>query len=298
MTLYQIEYLMAVVESGSISKAAEDLCISRPAVSKALRELEYEYGIQLFVRAPSGVTLTEAGSKFYAKCCEIQRNLHHLRVEMNVFRETAKQEKIKRLKIGLSPANGFAIFPDFCKSLAIKFPAIVLDPKEIPHNKLILMLEDGSIDMSLSLATASDADRFQSIKLMEMELFFCCNAHHRLAKKSVVNIHDIKDEPLVQLEGDYYKGMDSKYVNMFNEIGGFPNIIFHTTQASMARSMVSRGLCCSVQFSDVMEGNPDIIMLPFERPIKYHVCILWNDQIKHSIEFYKVIEYLNSREKQ
>ena len=47
MKMYQIEYLLATVESGSISRAAEDLMVSRPSVSRALRELEEEFGVEI-----------------------------------------------------------------------------------------------------------------------------------------------------------------------------------------------------------------------------------------------------------
>lgn len=72
MKLYQVEYLMATVESGSISKAADELIVSRPAVSRAIKDLEDEFGVQLLQRTTAGIALTEAGKVFYDKCRQLQ----------------------------------------------------------------------------------------------------------------------------------------------------------------------------------------------------------------------------------
>ena len=61
MKLYQVEYLLEVCAQGSFSKAADALLISRPAISRAMKDLEDEYGVTLFQRTTTGVVPTEAG---------------------------------------------------------------------------------------------------------------------------------------------------------------------------------------------------------------------------------------------
>lgn len=64
MTLQQLKYFIEVVNSTSISKAAERLFIAQPSLSAAMRELERELAIELFTRAPKGITLTQDGAEF------------------------------------------------------------------------------------------------------------------------------------------------------------------------------------------------------------------------------------------
>ncbi|MDR1940048.1 MAG: LysR family transcriptional regulator [Clostridiales bacterium] len=64
MTLQKLRYIVAIVESGSVSAAAERLFISQPSLSAALREVEDEIGIELFSRTNKGITLSPAGSEF------------------------------------------------------------------------------------------------------------------------------------------------------------------------------------------------------------------------------------------
>ena len=64
MTLNQLNYVIAIAEQGSINKAAQQLYISQPSLTSAVRELEKELGIVLFHRSGKGVTLTNDGAEF------------------------------------------------------------------------------------------------------------------------------------------------------------------------------------------------------------------------------------------
>jgi DNA-binding transcriptional LysR family regulator len=64
MSLAQIEYFVSVAEKGHVGRAARDLRIAQPAVSRQIRRLEDELGAPLFVRTPRGMRLSEAGTVF------------------------------------------------------------------------------------------------------------------------------------------------------------------------------------------------------------------------------------------
>ena len=64
MTLQQLKYIIEIVNSGSINEAAKKLYITQPSLSSAVKELESEMGIELFLRTPKGITLTSDGAEF------------------------------------------------------------------------------------------------------------------------------------------------------------------------------------------------------------------------------------------
>lgn len=64
MSLAQIEYFIAVAEQGHVGRAARNLRVAQPAVSRQIRRLEDELDAALFVRTPRGMTLSEAGTVF------------------------------------------------------------------------------------------------------------------------------------------------------------------------------------------------------------------------------------------
>ncbi len=64
VSLSQIEYFVAVAEQGHVGRAATNLRIAQPAVSRQIRRLEEELGTPLFARTPRGMQLSEAGARF------------------------------------------------------------------------------------------------------------------------------------------------------------------------------------------------------------------------------------------
>ena len=69
MRLAQLEYFIKIAECGSITKAAQELFMSQPSLTKSIGNLEHEYNIQLLARTPKGIQLTPQGREFleYAK---------------------------------------------------------------------------------------------------------------------------------------------------------------------------------------------------------------------------------------
>ena len=72
MRLEQINYFVQIVKCGSISRAAEVLFMSQPALSSTMRDFENELGVQLLVRSSKGVSPTEAGERIYQEALQIQ----------------------------------------------------------------------------------------------------------------------------------------------------------------------------------------------------------------------------------
>ena len=77
MRIQQLHYIIKIVETGSMNEAAKQLFITQPSLSNAVRDLEREMGIDIFIRNPKGITLTKDGVEFlsYARQVVEQTNL-------------------------------------------------------------------------------------------------------------------------------------------------------------------------------------------------------------------------------
>ena len=64
MRIQQLHYIIKIVETGSMNEAAKQLFITQPSLSNAVRDLENEMGIEIFIRNPKGITLTKDGMEF------------------------------------------------------------------------------------------------------------------------------------------------------------------------------------------------------------------------------------------
>lgn len=106
----QLKYFVKVVESGSLNKAAKDLYISQPALTKQLTQLEKQVGHVLFLRKQKGIDMTEAGRFLYDKALFIINQLEILDRELEGF------TKKTFLKIGALPSLATYYLPSILKN--------------------------------------------------------------------------------------------------------------------------------------------------------------------------------------
>ena len=75
MRIQQLHYIIKIVETGSMNEAANQLFITQPSLSNAVRDLENEMGIEIFIRNPKGITLTRDGMEFLSYARQVVDNL-------------------------------------------------------------------------------------------------------------------------------------------------------------------------------------------------------------------------------
>lgn len=288
MKFFQLEYMMAVCKYGSISKAADELLVSRPAVSRTVKDLEQEFGIELFRRTTSGVALTEAGIVFYDKCMKIEKMVAELRTEMEAIKDAYSSENDHWLNIGLTFTARCCILP-FLGAFTKECPHIRLKMPDIGYSFLDNKVFDQELDVLISLSGEEEIEGMDYINIEESGFAFCCSKDHPLADRKSVSVYDIKDEPLIGLSG-----LDPKHnqtVALYEHHGFRPNFVHETKQVSSVRQMVRSGLCSSVQPRQSMENDPDIITVPIEESEKIYLRIIWNKDIRHKKAFNDFIAF-------
>ena len=94
MQLRQLEYIIKIAESKSITQAAEQLFISQPSLTKSILQLEQEYGIQIFVRKPRGIELTSDGKEFINYAKAVLNATEMLNQRFLYLKEAEKQSRL------------------------------------------------------------------------------------------------------------------------------------------------------------------------------------------------------------
>ena len=91
MTVQQLRYIITVAEAGSITDADKKLFISQPSLSNAVKDIEKEIGISVFIRSRTGITLTKEGMEFLGYARQVIQQMELLEDRY----VTSKSEKIK-----------------------------------------------------------------------------------------------------------------------------------------------------------------------------------------------------------
>ena len=126
MVLHNYEYFVAIVDEGSLTKAAEHLYVSQPSLSQYLKRLEANLGVELFDRSASPLRLTYTGERYY------QYVLQMMKLDENIRREfqDIKNQTSGRLRLGVALWRGACLLPDVFPSFHRQYPDIHIELTE------------------------------------------------------------------------------------------------------------------------------------------------------------------------
>ena len=195
MNLNHLAIFHAVAGEGNISRGAERLFISQPAVSKQLAELERHLGTRLFDRLPKGVRLTEAGTLLQAYSSRL------FAVEAEAERALAEMQGLQRgrLAIGASTTIGDYLLPSILVRFYARYPGIEI-VLEIANTEVIQQkLLAGTLDLGLTEGFV-EAEELEATVFLEDALVVIAAPDHPLVNQCPVTLERLCWEPFVLRE--------------------------------------------------------------------------------------------------
>jgi DNA-binding transcriptional LysR family regulator len=195
--LYRIFYVVA--KNGNITKAADELNISQPAISKSIRNLEEQLGGQLFVRTKRGVVLTEEGKEFYKY---ISKAIEYISSAENKFGELINLE-YGCIKIGISTTLTKEFLLPYLSHFHKLYPKIDIRIDTNLSSSLIQSLRNGLVDIViLNLKDENYGSDIEIIKCNEIRDCFVANELYDNLFDKEVTLNEISKFPLIlQLPG-------------------------------------------------------------------------------------------------
>ncbi|WP_101697570.1 LysR family transcriptional regulator [Clostridium minihomine] len=203
MTLQQLKYIIEIVNCGSINEAAKRLYITQPSLSSAVKELETEMGIELFLRTPKGITLTSNGAEFLGYARQVveqaglleQRYLNkkparqlcsistqHYAFAVNAFVNLIQKSGAEEYKFTLRETRTYEIIEDV-KTLRSEIGILYQNP----FNRKVIekLLRENRLD-------------FHPLFTAKPHIFV--NILNPLAKKESVTLEDLQEYPYLSFE--------------------------------------------------------------------------------------------------
>lgn len=142
MKLNQLRDVVAVAERGSLRAAARHLGIAQPAISRSIREVERELGVDLFERHAKGAVLTAMGEAFVRRAMAVQTELRHAKEEIEQLRGMTTGH----VSIALSTVPHLALLPKALGAFRARYPDILLTVMEGLLPAALPSLLDGTLD--------------------------------------------------------------------------------------------------------------------------------------------------------
>ncbi len=197
MDVKQLRYFVQIVESGSLSKAAEQLRLAQPALSQALRRMEDELGVQLMTRHARGVIPNEIGNLLLEHARSILRDVSHLQQVVQYQSKYPQGEVV----LGLPTSAARGLTPTLIRAVQRHYPEISLHIIESMSGYLSEWLLRGHLDLALlynpRLLHMADSVRVQQLLVEDLDLI--CPGKREYRNKRVVRFADVKGYPLVQM---------------------------------------------------------------------------------------------------
>ncbi|BEP43706.1 LysR substrate-binding domain-containing protein [Variovorax sp. V15] len=167
MELRQFKYFVAIVDCGSLSRAAQQLFIAQSALSKQMAELESELGTQLLLRSRNGVAMTEAGKVFYEYAQGITKQVRDAKAAVHVAAESVAGSVVAALPQSVSPMIALPLM----RAAARRYPDVVLHLNEELTGNMADQLLRGRVDVAMFSPTMPEED-IRFFPLVEEDFVF------------------------------------------------------------------------------------------------------------------------------
>lgn len=276
MEVDQLRYFLRVAELGSFTKAADDLRISQPALSRSVKKLEGELGRPVFHRKPRSLDLTEAGVFLVARARQVIRLLEDTRAEIMDDGESG------RLRVGAIPTIAPYFLPGILQAFSKNFPRATVTVLEAPTERLLRSCAQGDVDLAImALPIASGALEVE--ELFEEELHLVVAPSHPLARKKKITVPDLESERFIMLDQEHC--LSDSIVSFCRQDATQPVVMERASQLAMVQELVALGHGVSMipQMARAMDRSRKRVYrsLAAPRPSR-KICVVWDGTRFHS----------------
>jgi DNA-binding transcriptional LysR family regulator len=269
MEIRQLRYFEAVVRERHFTRAAAELHVAQSALSRQVRQLERELGIELLRRTTRSVEPTEAGTLVAARARAVLAETEALRREIDELRGLVRG----RLTVGAMLFGGELDIPAILVSFTARFPHVEVGVREGTAARMLDGLSDGSLDLAFALE-AEPAAGVERLELSSEELAVVTAPAHRLAGQRPLKLTALADEPLIAFGtgSSTRKLLDAA----FADVGVEPRIAVEGNDLALARLLASRGLGVAILPRSFVElPGPAVSFRPLSPALRMGVVLWW-----------------------
>ncbi|MBV8884141.1 MAG: LysR family transcriptional regulator [Chroococcidiopsidaceae cyanobacterium CP_BM_RX_35] len=269
--MYQIRYFVAIVETGSFTKAAERLFVSQPSLSAGIKKLEQELGVILFERGGRRAVLTSAGKFFLEKATII----------LNEYQATLRELKgfhtQPTLRLGTLRTIRIDSLAGLIGTFQTQYPNVLIELLDGTPAELQDWLEQGEIDLSMTVLSSEGTKN--SLALFHQRRSLAVSVKHPFAQRGTVQLMDLNGQPYIdrmhcELWGETRELFDSRAF--------VPRIVYRADREEWVLSLIAAGL--GVAIMPEWQNIPAVAYIPIaDLPLHRTVSLCWRTRSESDV---------------
>lgn len=264
MTFEQLKSFLAIVKYNHFTLASQKLYISQSSISKHIKSLEKELGVELFNRQHRSIKLTDAGEDFYKFAQKSMADYKNILLDMKKY----SFEESSSLSIGVIDNMVEYGVASLIRDFQAKYPNIQVDLVERSNDKIIKYISESMVNLGFINSLYEHKKILALHKIINDELVLVTSNKHPLANRDFVDIFDTAKEKYICVSGDSY--LHNVFLNTWGNLNYFPNTLYIDSQTKTLLALVSE--------------NIGITLLPYNVALSYkknidnsiHICHLQN----------------------
>ncbi len=250
MTLKQLKYLVAIADSGlNITSAAERLYTSQPGISKQLKQLEAELGVQLFTRkGKSLAAITPAGREVIARARKILREVGNI----TSLASDLTAELDGTLSIATTHTQARYVLPEVIRSFRERYPRVDLELHQGTSEQIAELVGTNKVDFAIATGSKGLFSHLTLLPIYDWHRIVLVPKQHPLARQTKpLDLNTLADFPLVTY---VFSGSgESSFKRAFRDRGLEPRVVFTARDADIIKTYVRMGMGVGVVASMAFE---------------------------------------------
>jgi len=257
MELRHLRYFVAVAEEEHVGRAAERLHVSPSPLSRQIRQLEGELGVELFQRQGRGVRLTRAGTAYLARARELLDAVERAAKEAQAISRGAQG----RLSLAFNDTRAYAqLLPEVILGLRALHPKVAVDVSPLGSQAQLEALRAGSLDAGFGHQAPAEPG-LRAEPLYTERILLALPVDHPLAHRKAITVAMLKDEPFVWILGprpQLFEGVE----RALREKGVPMQVALEVRSSSEARlSLVASGMGLTFAVESAKAALPKQVVL-------------------------------------
>jgi len=234
MLFAHLESFVEVARRGNVSRAAEDLFLTQPAITARLKALENDIGTKLFVRSSRGMKLSDAGRAFLPYAERTMTTVDEGRQLIANLRQGA----VGALVIAAAPAVSTYVLPEILRAFRTTHPKVRLGVKTGHTEEVLEMVLRGEAHVGIGRPIRHPD--IELIPILDDEMLLVVSARHAFARRGKVRMDELAAERLILFDrtSSYHELTSS----LFRQAGVVPTSTLELDNVEAAKKMVQQGL--------------------------------------------------------